>query len=172
MRYLAVLSLLGVVLVACGPRSQPVPSTLSPKPTEGSPTSLLATPIPTEPEQEKSPVPPPGTPTPTRSEQERSPLPKPGTSPLATPSGSPDRALEAAKEHLAAELDITPGQVEALTVEPVDWSDASLGCPEPGKVYAQVITPGYRVLLKAEEEKYELHTDESGRSVVICEPAQ
>ncbi len=55
-------------------------------------------------------------------------------------------------------------------MEAVDWSDASLGCPEPGQVYAQVITPGYRVLLEAAGKEYEVHTDQIGRSAVICGP--
>jgi hypothetical protein len=34
--------------------------------------------------------------------------------------------------HLAAELDISSEQVTVLSFEPVEWSDASLGCPRPG----------------------------------------
>lgn len=30
-----------------------------------------------------------------------------------------------------------------LPFDPVEWSDTSLGCPMPGLVYAQVITPGF-----------------------------
>jgi hypothetical protein len=50
----------------------------------------------------------------------------------------------------------------------VDWSDTSLGCPEPGMMYAQVITPGFLVMIEAEGQQYEYHTDES-RFVVLCE---
>jgi len=50
----------------------------------------------------------------------------------------------------------------------VEWSDASLGCPKPGFAYAQVITPGYRIVLTAGQQQYEYHTDKS-RAVVLCE---
>jgi hypothetical protein len=52
-------------------------------------------------------------------------------------------------------------------VEAVDWSDTSLGCPEPGMAYAQVITPGYLIVLGAAGQTYEYHTDEHS-SVVLC----
>jgi hypothetical protein len=35
-------------------------------------------------------------------------------------------------------------------------------------MYAQVITPGYRVVLEAGGQRYEYHTD-TGRFVVLCE---
>jgi hypothetical protein len=50
--------------------------------------------------------------------------------------------------------------------EPVDWPDTALGCPEPGRAYAQVITPGYRVVVQAGAQVLEVHTDEAGRAVV------
>jgi hypothetical protein len=49
--------------------------------------------------------------------------------------------------------------------EPVDWSDASLGCPEPGRVYAQVIVEGYRIVASVGERTVEVHADEAGRAV-------
>lgn len=155
-RSIAVLALLALVVVACRPRTEPAPklvtSTPSPQPTPG-----------------ESPISPPGTPTPPQPEEGESPLPEPGTSPASTPSTSVAGVKKAAREHLAAELDLAPEQVEAFAVEPVDWSDASLGCPEPGKAYAQIITPGYRILLRAAGKEYEVHTDTTGKNVVICE---
>jgi len=100
-----------------------------------------------------------------------SPLPEPGMSPI---SPSPEPATEpasAAVAHLAAELGISLEEVTVLSFEAVQWSDASLGCPQPGMMYAQVVTPGYRFFLEAEGERYEVHTDRTGRSVVVCQPA-
>jgi hypothetical protein len=73
--------------------------------------------------------------------------------------------------YLAAELDVTSEEVAMLSSEPVEWPDTSLGCPQPGEMYAQVITPGYRFLLQAKGQEYEVHTDQTGQSVVICQPA-
>jgi hypothetical protein len=52
-------------------------------------------------------------------------------------------------------------------IEPKDFPDASLGVPEPGMTYAQVITPGYVILLNAEGETYEYHA--AGERVVLAE---
>jgi hypothetical protein len=46
---------------------------------------------------------------------------------------------------MAAHLNIQAEQVTVVGLEEVTWPDASLGCPEPGKMYAQVLVPGYRV---------------------------
>lgn len=99
-----------------------------------------------------------------------SPLPEPGTSPLPTllaPSAA--AAAAAAVTYLSAELGISQDEVTILSSEPVNWPDTSLGCPQPGMMYAQMITPGYRFLVEAKGNEYEIHTDQTGRSVVVCE---
>jgi hypothetical protein len=61
---------------------------------------------------------------------------------------------------------------EAVTVASVaatQWPDASLGCPEPGRVYAQVLTRGYAMSLVVEGRRYAYHSD--GRRVKLCERA-
>jgi hypothetical protein len=71
-------------------------------------------------------------------------------------------------QDLAGRQGLAPEAVRVASVEAVEWPDASLGCPQPGMMYAQVITPGYRVVLEAEGQTYEYHTDE-GRFVVLCD---
>ncbi len=84
----------------------------------------------------------------------------------------PSKALEpvqAAVDDLLARLSLAPTSTIAVRrVEPREWADASLGCPRPGMVYAQVITPGYLVVLEVDGADYELHTD-AGHRVVLCE---
>lgn len=63
---------------------------------------------------------------------------------------------------LAAVLGVEPEEVKVVSVEEVIWPDTSLGCPEPGKVYAQVLTRGYRIVLEAKGDTYEYHTDTRG----------
>ena len=43
-------------------------------------------------------------------------------------------------------------------VERVDWNDASLGNPEAGAFYAQVITPGFRLVLESGGAFHTYHT--------------
>ena len=56
-----------------------------------------------------------------------------------------------------------------LAFDTVDWGDASLGCPLPGMVYAQVITHGFRLVFDYQGQQIEYHTDRDGSSVVACD---
>lgn len=96
--------------------------------------------------------------------------PEPSSTPQEAklPPGSAD-AVRLAKEDLARRLDVSPEDVQVVSIEAVQWPDTSLGCPQPGMMYAQVITPGFRVLLEAEGETYQYHTDRAAR-VVLCQP--
>lgn len=58
---------------------------------------------------------------------------------------------------LAQRLGVAADDIEVVSVEEVVWPDASLGCPAPGMVYAQVLTDGMKVVLKAGDETYEYH---------------
>jgi len=79
-----------------------------------------------------------------------------------------DAAVALAKKQLSAALDVTVDTIELDKAEAVDWPDTSLGCREKGKMYAQMITPGYKVLLKVDEKTYAVHVG-AGRAVV-CPP--
>ncbi len=67
--------------------------------------------------------------------------------------------VDIAKTDLAQRLNITMEQILLVKQEKVDWSDTSLGYPEPGMFYVQVITPGFRIILKAGDKLYEYHSD-------------
>ena len=66
-----------------------------------------------------------------------------------------------AVESLATELKQPREQISVVRFEPHEWPDSSLGCPQPGRTYLQVITPGYRVILAAAGQQYELHTNQT-----------
>ncbi len=76
--------------------------------------------------------------------------------------------VEAARNALAEKSGIPTGEITVISYEEVNWPDTSLGCPQPGRMYAQVITPGYRVVLEAGGNQYEAHTDRTGGRVVFC----
>ncbi len=88
----------------------------------------------------------------------------PTPSPVVTPPEA-EAAVAAAKKHLADRLQRPAQEITVRQVEAVEWPDSSLGCPKPGMMYAQVITPGYRLLLVADGASYEYHTDRAGRAV-------
>jgi hypothetical protein len=82
-----------------------------------------------------------------------------------TPGASGDTAWLTAA--IAGDLGISPDTVQVVSIEPRNWPDASLGCPQPDMLYAQVVTPGYLVLVDVSGERIEYHTDERG-TVVRC----
>ena len=94
------------------------------------------------------------------------PTPSPEmAAPGVTPAPQPDNR-DLALADLAAKLSIAPAAITVQVVEPIEWPDASLGCPQPGMMYAQVITPGYRILLEVAGKSYEYHT--GGGGIVRC----
>ena len=100
---------------------------------------------------------------PTVTPQSPSPTPVPG-------GGSPVPAEAAAivalaKRQLAERLGRTEAEIGVSRVEALEWPDSSLGCPQPGMMYAQVITPGYRLLLIVSGTTYEYHGDRGSRAV-------
>ncbi|GAB4473016.1 MAG: hypothetical protein Kow0088_07990 [Anaerolineales bacterium] len=79
----------------------------------------------------------------------------------------PGAALSA-QQVLAAQLGLLPDEVRILSFERVDWPDACLGIETPGLMCAQVITPGFRILLEVDGKRYEFHTDLSGSDVRLA----
>ena len=76
--------------------------------------------------------------------------------------------IELAIADLAARLAFTPSNILLLEAKSVTWSNSSLGCQQPGRAYAQILTPGYMILLKASDKIYEYHTNR-GTRVILCE---
>jgi len=54
-------------------------------------------------------------------------------------------------------------------IRQVEWSDSSLGCPQPGMSYLQVITPGYLVILNVDGKEHPVHVGRE--SAVVCDRA-
>ncbi len=100
-----------------------------------------------------------------------SPVKEPGMVPASgavQPLPGSEKALAAAIADLAARTGAPASEISLVSLEAVDWSDASLGCPQEGYMYAQVITPGFLMSLSAQGQQYEYHTDLAG-NVVLCE---
>lgn len=71
-------------------------------------------------------------------------------------------AVEVAKRWL-------PGADAAVlkSVNAHSWPDSSLGCPQPGMSYMQVLTQGYIVQFEADGKVHEVHV--AGENAVTCE---
>ena len=64
-----------------------------------------------------------------------------------------------ARSHLAERLGIYTDAIETRSVEAVDWPDACLGVTAKGVFCAQVVTPGYRIVLAFDGTDYEYRSD-------------
>ncbi len=64
---------------------------------------------------------------------------------------------------VADELNLPISMVEVDSVRPVEWRDGSIGCPQPGQAYGQVITPGHKITVRADGNLYVVH-EANGRA--------
>ena len=85
-------------------------------------------------------------------------------SPTETPVELTPAQLAAIKL-LAEALGVPVSEIEVVSTEAVEWPDSCLGVSRPNIRCARVITPGFRVILEANGEQYEYHTDEDGSAV-------
>jgi LysM repeat protein len=81
-----------------------------------------------------------------------------------------DLALASLSQRLRE--DVTFETVAAFNWERQQFADTSLGCPEPGQVYAEVVTPGYQVDLTYAGTVYDYRVSEDGEQVILCDTSQ
>ena len=66
-----------------------------------------------------------------------------------------DEAINRARLDLAQRLSMSESDIAVKSVEAVDFPDAALGAPLEDEMSAQVITPGWRITLRANDKNYE-----------------
>ncbi len=86
------------------------------------------------------------------------------------PVNRPDEIISMTITDLANRLGIDERAVTVLQVKPIEWPDATLGCPKPGMDFTPVITPGFIITLEVDGDNYVYHTDDVDR-VILC-PAE
>ncbi|MFP3897543.1 MAG: hypothetical protein ACLFV5_12005, partial [Anaerolineales bacterium] len=79
--------------------------------------------------------------------------------------GDAQPLVDEAVVDLAGRMGVDVEEIEVQSVEETEFPDASLGVPEPGEMYAQVITPGYVIRLSIQGETYTYHA--AGERVVL-----
>jgi len=72
-------------------------------------------------------------------------------------------AADAARRFAVSENEVVLVDAERLT-----WNDGAMGCPEPGRVYTQMLVPGFRVTARTTAGLMLYHTDSRG-TAVTCE---
>jgi hypothetical protein len=73
--------------------------------------------------------------------------------------------VQQCKSDVAKAANVNEAEVQVTRVEAVVWRDGSLGYPEPGMDYIQMLVEGYRITLQAGGKTYDYHTDKGKRVV-------
>jgi hypothetical protein len=79
-----------------------------------------------------------------------------------------DSMVEQVQRDAARRLDVAQTRVRLVSLLTMTWPDASVGCPQPEIDYADVETPGYRIVVRADDQTLIYHT--SIRHFVPCVP--
>lgn len=94
----------------------------------------------------------------------------PPGAPASPDRGEPEAATGAAIEVLAQRMNVAATRLSRVSVEPVDWPNACLGVSLPGVACAQVVTPGFRVVLRYDTgSTHEVHTGRGGLAVWVAQ---
>lgn len=78
-----------------------------------------------------------------------------------------EKFVSLTKQELAKHLKIAVDEITLVSTTEMTWPNAALGCPSPGKVYAQGKVPGYQIRLETGGVEYVYNTDLLGQ-VVLC----
>lgn len=84
---------------------------------------------------------------------------------LAGEDAALDAAVAAAREAVRSRLGAADSRIHVVETVATRWADASLGCPEKGVRYAQVVTEGHQVRLRVEDRTFDVRVA-AGRTVV------
>ena len=88
----------------------------------------------------------------------------------ATAESQYPAAVDAARQQLASDLGVEADAITVASFDAREWPNACLGLAQEGQMCAEVITPGYLVILNAEGQTYRARSNQDG-SVVAFEDA-
>jgi hypothetical protein len=86
-----------------------------------------------------------------------------------TAASSLKAKIELALQDAARRTQREPAQLRVTLAEAVTWPDGSLGCPQPGRQYTQVLVDGYRILIVAGTATLEYHASVRGQPFLCPE---
>jgi hypothetical protein len=78
-----------------------------------------------------------------------------------------EEAFRESVKDLAKKIGAPERDVAGVAQEDVTWPDSCLGCVKTGESCSQVLTPGYRIILRVRDATYEYHTNRGDR-VRLC----
>jgi hypothetical protein len=97
--------------------------------------------------------------------------PPPPSAEGADVSKSRQHAFNEAVDALHDQIHAPKADIAGVSQDDVTWNDSCLGCPKTGESCKQLLTPGYRLVLRVRDATYEYHSDRGGK-VRLCDQAQ
>lgn len=82
---------------------------------------------------------------------------------------APPIVIEHIQAYLSEETPFSPAQAQVQQIEAMTWNDACLELARPGELCAQMLTPGYKIMVMTPEGMMDLHTNQSA-TVIRPEP--
>jgi len=176
-KWLLSISFILLAFSACRPAVQPDEDNQSTQQPEDTPIETITN------SQILKTIPPPSlTPQPTKeprmtveptNDPTKQPTEQPVSGPTFTPATEPPNPssslqlfppavqnwIDQAKEDLAQRQAVSTAEIDLVSYESKVWSDAGLGCPQPGMNYAQVPVEGYLITLGVDDLSYNYHGD-------------
>lgn len=72
--------------------------------------------------------------------------------------GPSEELMQLLLNDMAERLRVRAERIQVVSIEARSWNDSALGLPEPDKVYAMVVTPGFRIVLSCDMHVFVYHT--------------
>lgn len=114
--------------------------------------------------------------TPTAATQEPSNVDEqPTSTAIPTPTHLPvdlTPAQRAALTALSEKLNLSVDKITLVSSEAVTWPNGCLGIVRMGVLCTQAEVPGFKIILEANGQKYEVHTNQDGSLALLAEGAQ
>jgi hypothetical protein len=95
-----------------------------------------------------------------------------GSSMTSQPSTTADPIVEPVRADAATRAGVDRSAVEIVQAAAVEWSDGSLGCPEPGMLYTQAIVSGWHVVVRAGGRDFDYRVTGPGQFRLCEHPSQ
>lgn len=81
-------------------------------------------------------------------------------------------AQRAALTALSEQLNLSVDKITLISTEAITWPDGCLGIVRMGVICTQAEVPGFKIILEADGQKYEFHTNQDGSIAMLVEGAQ
>ena len=75
-----------------------------------------------------------------------------------------EEAFRASVKDLSKKIGAPERDIAGVSQEDYTWPDSCLGCTKTGESCAQVLTPGYKIILRVRDATYEYHTNRGDRA--------